>query len=537
MTPSTQPSPTTGQGTPRHSHHVTSSPTSGLELPSLSHPLQPHDSSAMGRQAFTNQLRTAVEAMAHTVSDLNHRSSSFWDLPIQGRFLGATHELPQFLNHQIWLPILIPIANRHIPESESEAPYLANPDEGLQLQISYPLAESWLSGSLGDLTTSVASANTSNMQGLSPFEWFLLEQWARQWKAAAASWLQIPTNRLPSTPKVWLIWAFTPLHQNEQPGYLAAQVPTAWLVAFSDDLGPSNQVTQDTTPGTSLPDTFFSDRWYPVCLSAGVTRLTMAELQAIEPGDLLVLDKSSPQALLWQVPGDDDTSPHTAYSAHRHPGHEPPAKTTVGQGWKPVRVGHLPIPRLPIQSAPTTHEYSTTIAIQDPHAMAPTAPQASHSSRHAGASLWDDLPVDVRAEFLPVKLPMSQVKQMSDGLVIEVGDWIRTPMRLHVDGKTLAHGELVMVGDKLGVRITAVAGHETHSGHAHATESESHALAPIHPDDAHDPHMGLSSGMPLASDQPGEHQPTQPGSDTDVDEALSSLFDDEFDNDDDEDDW
>lgn len=49
---------------------------------------------------------------------------------------------------------------------------------------------------------------------------------------------------------------------------------------------------------------------------------------------------------------------------------------------------------------------------------------------------------------------------MTEGLIVEVGDLTANRIRLHVEGKTVAVGELVIVGDRFGVRISRV-GEET----------------------------------------------------------------------------
>ena len=45
---------------------------------------------------------------------------------------------------------------------------------------------------------------------------------------------------------------------------------------------------------------------------------------------------------------------------------------------------------------------------------------------------------------------------MTEGLVVEVASLVDNEVRLHIDGKDLAVGELVIVGDKYGVMINKV---------------------------------------------------------------------------------
>ena len=65
--------------------------------------------------------------------------------------------------------------------------------------------------------------------------------------------------------------------------------------------------------------------------------------------------------------------------------------------------------------------------------------------------------IEVEASFEPIKLPLKQLKQMTEGLVIEMGDLVHNRIALQVEGKTLAWGELLIVGDKFAVRVSRVA--------------------------------------------------------------------------------
>jgi flagellar motor switch/type III secretory pathway protein FliN len=121
------------------------------------------------------------------------------------------------------------------------------------------------------------------------------------------------------------------------------------------------------------------------------------------------------------------------------------------------------------------HQQRITIPYTQEFAMMETQ---SHSAKQ---SLWDNLMIEVDASFEPIKLPLKQLKQMTEGLVIEMGDLVHNRIALQVEGKTLAWGELLIVGDKFAVRINQVAtnpGAEeaaSHSGHVGALPADSSA--------------------------------------------------------------
>lgn len=79
------------------------------------------------------------------------------------------------------------------------------------------------------------------------------------------------------------------------------------------------------------------------------------------------------------------------------------------------------------------------------------------SKNSPGEAIWDNLQVDVSAEFKKIKLPLGELRNMTEGLVVEVASMANNEVRLHIDGKDLAFGELVIVGDKYGVMVKKVA--------------------------------------------------------------------------------
>jgi len=68
-------------------------------------------------------------------------------------------------------------------------------------------------------------------------------------------------------------------------------------------------------------------------------------------------------------------------------------------------------------------------------------------------NLWDNLEVEVTATFNPIKLPLKQIREMEQGLVIEVGNLMDNQVSIEVEGHPVAWGELLVLGDRYGVRI------------------------------------------------------------------------------------
>ncbi len=71
-------------------------------------------------------------------------------------------------------------------------------------------------------------------------------------------------------------------------------------------------------------------------------------------------------------------------------------------------------------------------------------------------NIWDSLEVDLSAEFDKVKIRLGDLRHIIEGLVIDVAPIAQNKLFLNVEGKQVAAGELVIVGDKYGVKITEV---------------------------------------------------------------------------------
>jgi flagellar motor switch protein FliN len=76
----------------------------------------------------------------------------------------------------------------------------------------------------------------------------------------------------------------------------------------------------------------------------------------------------------------------------------------------------------------------------------------------ANLSLVLDVPVSLTIELGGCKLPMREVLQLNIGSVIQLDKPADAPVDLSVNGKLIARGEVVVIEDRYGVKITEVIG-------------------------------------------------------------------------------
>lgn len=69
-----------------------------------------------------------------------------------------------------------------------------------------------------------------------------------------------------------------------------------------------------------------------------------------------------------------------------------------------------------------------------------------------------DVPVNLTVELGGCQLPMKDVLQLSVGSVVQLDKSADAPVELYVNGKLVAKGEVVVIEEKFGIKITEVIG-------------------------------------------------------------------------------
>ena len=67
-----------------------------------------------------------------------------------------------------------------------------------------------------------------------------------------------------------------------------------------------------------------------------------------------------------------------------------------------------------------------------------------------------DIPLSLTVELGSTKLPMKDVIALCNGSVITLDKQAEAPVELLINGKLLARGEVIIVDNKLGIKITEI---------------------------------------------------------------------------------
>ncbi len=85
----------------------------------------------------------------------------------------------------------------------------------------------------------------------------------------------------------------------------------------------------------------------------------------------------------------------------------------------------------------------------------------SVASNPANMQILMDVPVRVTVELGSCMMPMREVLQLSSGSVVQLDKVADAAVDLYVNSRRIAQGEVVVVDDHFGIKITEIVGQES----------------------------------------------------------------------------
>jgi flagellar motor switch protein FliN/FliY len=105
----------------------------------------------------------------------------------------------------------------------------------------------------------------------------------------------------------------------------------------------------------------------------------------------------------------------------------------------------------PVMNAPTVEAAAT------PAGTALFKPlMDTHSDANGDIEMIMDIPVQLTVELGRTKLTIRNILQLGQGSVVELDGLAGEPMDIFVNGYLIAQGEVVVVDDKYGIRVTDI---------------------------------------------------------------------------------
>jgi flagellar motor switch protein FliN/FliY len=101
-------------------------------------------------------------------------------------------------------------------------------------------------------------------------------------------------------------------------------------------------------------------------------------------------------------------------------------------------------------------ESSMTPAGEELMADAMMSGQGMPASRDVNLDVILDVPVTLSLEVGRTRLPIRSLLQLNQGSVVELERAAGEPLDVYVNGTLVAHGQVVVVNEKFGIRLTDV---------------------------------------------------------------------------------
>lgn len=81
---------------------------------------------------------------------------------------------------------------------------------------------------------------------------------------------------------------------------------------------------------------------------------------------------------------------------------------------------------------------------------------AGGATAHNDLDMILDIPVQLTVELGHTKMPIKNLLQLAQGSVVELAGMAGEPLDVLINGFLIAQGEVVVVNDKLGIRLTDI---------------------------------------------------------------------------------
>lgn len=110
-----------------------------------------------------------------------------------------------------------------------------------------------------------------------------------------------------------------------------------------------------------------------------------------------------------------------------------------------------------------TDDWGAAMAEQSAPAVAPAQPHVLEQFGAGGTAatandldMIMDIPVQLTVELGRTKMPIKNLLQLAQGSVVELSGMAGEPLDVLINGFLIAQGEVVVVNDKLGIRLTDI---------------------------------------------------------------------------------
>lgn len=91
-----------------------------------------------------------------------------------------------------------------------------------------------------------------------------------------------------------------------------------------------------------------------------------------------------------------------------------------------------------------------------PWQFAPIAPMNMGTGQLSNMELLKDVSLQITVELGRAKMPIGQILELVNGSIVELNKQAGEAVELYVQGKLIARGEVVIIDENFGIRITSI---------------------------------------------------------------------------------
>jgi flagellar motor switch protein FliN/FliY len=106
--------------------------------------------------------------------------------------------------------------------------------------------------------------------------------------------------------------------------------------------------------------------------------------------------------------------------------------------------------------APTEQQADAAPDVRPAQVFSKLTPGNAANAPASDIDLILDIPVQLTVELGRTKIPIRHILQLAQGSVVELDGLAGEPMDVLVNGCLIAQGEVVVVNDKFGIRLTDI---------------------------------------------------------------------------------
>ena len=99
---------------------------------------------------------------------------------------------------------------------------------------------------------------------------------------------------------------------------------------------------------------------------------------------------------------------------------------------------------------------ATAATTTQPHVFQQLGVGAGQGAAHNDLDMIMDIPVQLTVELGRTKMPIKNLLQLAQGSVVELSGLAGEPLDIFINGFLIAQGEVVVVNEKLGIRVTDI---------------------------------------------------------------------------------